>query len=137
MKDPFLLQTYPFATYFLITLCFHAKNSAFYKKKSQYFYYRQLRCGIDPQMYCLVLKCIPLQQTCGLQDVYLQVLFQSYQVLLYFPQSVNKTCKDFKTGICCFSTKHAALRSKSKDWLAVNQDNVLEFSIMSTNKLFQ
>ena len=24
--------------------------------------------------------------------------------------------KDYKTGICCFSAKHAALRRKSKDW---------------------
>ena len=28
--------------------------------------------------------------------------------------------KDFKIGICCFSAKHAALRRKSKDWLAQN-----------------
>ena len=32
--------------------------------------------------------------------------------------------KDNKTGICCFSAKHAALRRKSKNWLAWNQDNV-------------
>ena len=32
--------------------------------------------------------------------------------------------KDYKIGICCFSTKHAALRRKSKDWLARNQNNV-------------
>jgi hypothetical protein len=32
--------------------------------------------------------------------------------------------KDYKIGICCLSAKHAALRSKSKDWLAQNQDNV-------------
>jgi hypothetical protein len=29
-------------------------------------------------------------------------------------------------GGCCFSTKHTALRRKSKDWLARNQDNVSE-----------
>jgi hypothetical protein len=29
-------------------------------------------------------------------------------------------------GVCCFSAKHAALRSKNKDWLARNQDNVSE-----------
>ena len=34
--------------------------------------------------------------------------------------------KDYKIGICCFSAKHAALRRKSKDWLARNQDNVSE-----------
>jgi hypothetical protein len=28
--------------------------------------------------------------------------------------------KDFKIGICCFSANHAALRRKSKDWLAPN-----------------
>ena len=32
--------------------------------------------------------------------------------------------KDYEIGICCFSAKHAAFRSKSKDSLARNQDNV-------------
>jgi hypothetical protein len=32
--------------------------------------------------------------------------------------------KDYEIGMCCFSTKHATLRRKSKDWLARNQDNV-------------
>ena len=36
-----------------------------------------------------------------------------------------------KIGICCFSAKHAALRRKSKDWLARNQDNVSEWDDMS------
>jgi hypothetical protein len=31
--------------------------------------------------------------------------------------------KDYKIGICCFSAKHAALRRKSKYWLARNQNN--------------
>jgi len=30
--------------------------------------------------------------------------------------------KDYKIGICCFYTKHASLRKKSKDWLAWNQN---------------
>jgi hypothetical protein len=34
-------------------------------------------------------------------------------------------------GICCFSAKHAALRSKSKGWLARNQVNVSKWSDMS------
>jgi hypothetical protein len=38
----------------------------------------------------------------------------------------NQT-KDYKIGICCFSTKHAVLRRKSKDWLVWNQDNVFEW----------
>ena len=39
--------------------------------------------------------------------------------------------KDCKIGICCFSAKHTALRRKSKDWLARNQDNVSECGNMS------
>jgi hypothetical protein len=39
--------------------------------------------------------------------------------------------KDYEIGICYFSAKHAALRSKSKDWLTRNQDNVSEWSDMS------
>jgi hypothetical protein len=40
--------------------------------------------------------------------------------------------KDYKIGIGCFSTKHAALRSKNKNWLAQNQNNVSKWSDMST-----
>jgi hypothetical protein len=46
--------------------------------------------------------------------------------------------KDYKIGICCFSARHAELRRKSKDWLARNQNNVSEWSDMSTcGLLFQ
>ena len=38
--------------------------------------------------------------------------------------------KDYKIGICCFSAKNAALRRKSKDWLARNQNDVSEWSDM-------
>jgi hypothetical protein len=40
--------------------------------------------------------------------------------------------KDYKIGICCFS---AALRSKSKDWLARNQNNATEWGDMSIRGL--
>ena len=44
--------------------------------------------------------------------------------------------KDYKIGICYFSAKqHTALRSKSKDWLARNQNNVSEWNDMSTRGL--
>jgi hypothetical protein len=43
--------------------------------------------------------------------------------------------KDYKIGICCFSTKQAALRRKSKDWLAWNQDNVSKWGDMPTRGL--
>jgi hypothetical protein len=43
--------------------------------------------------------------------------------------------KDHKIGICSFSAKHTALRKKSTDWLARNQDSVSEWSDMSIRKL--
>ena len=49
------------------------------------------------------------------------------------PQSGHT--KDYNTGICCFSAKHAVLRSKSKDWLARKQNNVSKWSDMSTRVL--
>jgi hypothetical protein len=39
--------------------------------------------------------------------------------------------KDYIIGICCFSNEHEALKSKSKDWLARNQDSVSVWSNMS------
>ena len=43
--------------------------------------------------------------------------------------------KDYKIGMCCFSAKHAALRRKSKDWLARNQNNVSEWGDISIRGL--
>ena len=43
---------------------------------------------------------------------------------------------DYEMGICCFFAKHAALRSKSKYWLARNQNNVSKWSDMSTPRTF-
>ena len=43
--------------------------------------------------------------------------------------------KNYKIGICCFSTKHVALTNKSKDWLALNQNVVSERSDISTRGL--
>ena len=42
---------------------------------------------------------------------------------------------DYTIGICCFYTKHAVLRRKSKNWLARIQDNVFEWNDMSTRGL--
>ena len=43
--------------------------------------------------------------------------------------------KDHIIGICCSSTKHAALSRKSKDWLARNQENVSDWGDMSIRRL--
>ena len=42
--------------------------------------------------------------------------------------------QDYKMGICCFSAKHTALRRKSKNLLAQNQDNVSERGDMSIHR---
>jgi hypothetical protein len=39
--------------------------------------------------------------------------------------------KDYKFGMCCFFEKHAALKRKSKVWLARNQNNLYEWGDMS------
>ena len=51
----------------------------------------------------------------------------------FWPRS-GKT-KDYKFDICCFSTKRAVLRNKSKDWLDRNRNNVFEWSDMSMRGL--
>ena len=43
--------------------------------------------------------------------------------------------KDYKIGICYFSAKQAALRRKSKEWLAQNRDNVSSDSGMLFSEL--
>ena len=46
--------------------------------------------------------------------------------------------KDIKIDMCSFSAKHTTLRRKSTDWLARNQNNLSEWSDMSTHgMLFQ
>ena len=50
-------------------------------------------------------------------------------------ESQSGQTKYYTVGICCFSAKHTAWRSKSKDWLAWNQNNVYEWSDMSTRRL--
>ena len=50
-------------------------------------------------------------------------------------ESRSDQTKDYVIGICCFSSKHAALRRKSKDWLARNQNNVSKWGDMSIHGL--
>ena len=64
---------------------------------------------------CVKLKCIGV--------VMISVLISSAIDCGFEPRSGQT--KDYKIDICCcFPAKHAALRRKSKDWLAQNQDNV-------------
>ena len=36
--------------------------------------------------------------------------------------------KDYKIVFCCFSTKHAVLKSKNQDWFVQNKDYVSKWS---------
>ena len=50
-------------------------------------------------------------------------------------ETLSGLTKVNKIGICYFSAKHAALRSKSKDCMAQNQDNAYEWGDMSIRRL--
>jgi hypothetical protein len=52
-------------------------------------------------------------------------------------ESRSGQIKDYKFGICCFSSKHTALRRKSKQWLVLNQDNVSEWGDLSNRGLLR
>ena len=69
-------------------------------------------------------------------------LLGGVMVSMVAPSSVNHEfeprsdhSKDYEIGIVCFSTKHAALRRKSKDWVIRNQANVSECDDMSIRGL--
>jgi hypothetical protein len=46
--------------------------------------------------------------------------------------TVDRGCepRSGQIGICCFFAKNTTFRSKSKNWLARNQDNVSEWEAM-------
>jgi len=58
-----------------------------------------------------------------------------YDVFIWIVGSSPGRVNNVNIGICCFSTKHAALRSNNKDWLARNQDNVSEWGDISIRGL--
>ena len=62
-------------------------------------------------------------------DVMISVLASS-AIYRGFESRSGQT-KVYEIGICCFSTKKVAVRSKNKDWLAQNQENVSVWGDMS------
>ena len=61
-------------------------------------------------------------------DVMVSMLASTAVGRVFEPQSCQT--KDYKVDMCCFFAKHAALRRKSNDWLARNQDNMSEWGDM-------
>jgi hypothetical protein len=43
--------------------------------------------------------------------------------------------KDYEMCFCCFFDNHSALNSQSNDWMDWNQNDVSEWSDMSTRRL--
>ena len=92
-------------------------------------------------MYVVSIKGILIHDGCELQyyrigGVMVNVITSSAVDRGFEPRSGQT--KDNKISICCFSAKHAALRKKSKDWLARYPDNVYVWSDMfNRGLLFQ
>jgi hypothetical protein len=61
-------------------------------------------------------------------------VFVSSVVDRWFEPRSGQT-KDYKIGICCFPSKHTSFRSKSKDWLTRNRDNMSEWDDISIREL--
>jgi hypothetical protein len=85
-------------------------------------------------LYIFILQ-LPYSITCTLYTVNSFIFFVEHRGFPWFFVGTIKPwssqTKDYKIGICCFSCKHVALRRKSKDRLAWNQDNVSEWEDMS------
>ena len=63
-----------------------------------------------------------LRFTDPLGGVMVSVLASSAEGRGFDPQPGQT--KDIKIGVCCFSSKHTAFRSKSIDWSAQSQNNL-------------
>ena len=97
--------------------CFYHDSTLFYCLPSQDQYVKALTCTSLSGSIC---ESPPLYLFVGV----MVIVLATYAVDFWFkPHSVQT--KDYKYGICCFSAKHAALRTKCKDWLAQNQNNVI------------
>ena len=84
-------------------------------------------------LYIYIEFTLNLRCSNRIGGVMISVLASSVVDRGFKPQSGQN--KDYKIDICCFSAKHTALRSKSKDWLAQIQNDVSEGTDLSTRGL--
>jgi hypothetical protein len=89
------------------------------------FHWKYIFCTLKIEKYASTGKLFHVPFFSCIGGVMISVLALSVVDHAFEPWS-DQT-KDYKIGICCFSAKHTALRWKSKDWLARNQDNVSEW----------
>ena len=112
---------------------------------------------MDNPFSCKIFKCFYLKKMSTLTNVFFcffvpTVKFLKAEKLVIFKTSVMISVlsssaegrgfdswlgqtKDIKIGICCFSTKHTDLRSRSNDLSAQSQNNVLGYSGLSSCRL--
>ena len=128
-----------YAMVFFCVWLFEMRGGRWFCSYTKIYIYIFLLCSYN----CMSIRILALV---GLRSLYISVpvstqeLNRIFGVMVsmlalsavdrWFESRLGQT-KDYKNGICCFSAKHAALRRKSKDWLAQKQDNVSEWGGMS------
>ena len=76
-------------------------------------------------------QCLILLPTLCIVCNWFSSLYLKYYSLNVKQESISRVKqKDYEIGICCFSVKHVASRSKTKDWLSQNLVNVSEWRNM-------
>ena len=88
---------------------------------------------IKEYLFSIFILCYCLLSINRISWVIVSVLASS--VVDHWFELWSGQTKDYKIGICYLSAKHTALRSKSKDWLARNQNNVTEWGDLFTRGL--
>ena len=103
----------------------------------QHTSYFSLKCNFVCSVFVFYPLCFIYINSCHvinlISGVMVSMLTSTRKDRGFEPRSGQT--KDYKIDICCFSAKHAALRRKGKDWFARNQNNVSEWSDMSSRGL--
>ena len=86
-------------------------------------------CGIRSPLYPIQTTSFASNVMNRIDGVMVSVLALSAVDRRLEPRSGQT--KYYTIGICYFSAKHAALKSKSKNWVALNQNNVSDWSDIS------
>ena len=113
--------------YAISIISFSCLVSVFFSKGNYFklYYFKLMQLYIVPSVIVLTTSVVYF--------VMVIVLASSVVDSGFEPRSSQTI--DYEIGICCFSAEHTALRKKSKDWLARNQDNMSEWGDMSIRGL--
>jgi hypothetical protein len=92
--------------------CFHCEHTALIKKNKQEMIICHCKASCLLRLIFWSASTITKQNDIGC--VIVGVLASNVIVRWTKPRSGQT--KDYKIGVCCFTTKHSVLRSKNKDW---------------------